>query len=217
MLLRGWPCTYLNVWIHKSSSMENNSCLLACRLYRRSGCVSWSLVILGKRSHETDRVKFWHTYKYGRGVCMSVFNLSERWRLRLSVFTTTDIKRETVRAISTGVCRWDYLEPEPAKCAQEWMCICVCVLTSCSGDSCSMSAWRHLRPGRKWLPITSSEITAQEVKDLNEQLLIQSSTLNTFAPVHTVGLTILSALHFRAHPENQALVSILHCNNVGLI
>lgn len=157
--------------MHKSSSMENNSCLLACRLYRLSGCVSW-LVIMGKRSHEMDRVKFWHTNKYGRGVCMSVSNPSKRWRVRLSIFTNTprdllgvtDIKRKTVWPISTWVCRRDYIctrKPEPGKHAEEWL------LTSCSGDSCSMSAWRHLRPGRKWLPITSSEITAQEVKDQN--------------------------------------------------
>lgn len=41
----------------------------------------------------------------------------------------------------------------------------VCLLTSCSGESCSMSTRRHLRPGRKWLIITSSEMTVQEVKD----------------------------------------------------
>lgn len=40
----------------------------------------------------------------------------------------------------------------------------VCFHTSCSGESCSMSVWRHLRPGRKWLTITSSEMTAQDVK-----------------------------------------------------
>lgn len=197
--------------MHKSSSMENNSCLLACRLYRPSGCVSWSLVIVGKRSHEMDRVKFWHTNKYGRGVCMSVSNPSKRWRVRLSIFTNTlgdllgvtDIKRETVWPISTWVCRRDYIctrKPQPAK-HSKWL------LTSCSGDSCSMSAWRHLRPGRKWLPITSSEITAQEVKDQNEKL-IQSSTMNVFVTLRTVGITMLTVYAALSAPSRKPSIDV---------
>ena len=57
------------------------------------------------------------------------------------------------------MCLWNF----PNVC--ERTCVSPCLLTSCSGESCSMSVRRHRRPGRKWLIMTSSEMTAQEVKE----------------------------------------------------
>lgn len=61
-----------------------------------------------------------------------------------------------------------------------WEGMCASRLTSCSGESCSMSARRHLRPGRKWLTITSSEMTAQHVKvGINSRRLLQPESTFT--------------------------------------
>lgn len=116
-----------NVWMHKSSSLENNLCPLAWRLYRLSGCVSWSLVTPGKRSHEMGRMKFWHTNMVE--VCVWVC-LRKRWRARLSIFTNAllDPQRETVRPTSAWVYRRDNIcvrMSESVKHAGEWMHACV--------------------------------------------------------------------------------------------
>lgn len=125
-----------NVWMHKSSSLENNSCPLAWRLYRLSGCVSWSLVTTGKRSHEMGRVKFWHTNKYGGGVRMSV---SEKEVKSQTVYlyqcsarspgsNRLKKKRETVQPTGARVYRRDNIcvrVSESVKHAGEWTHACV--------------------------------------------------------------------------------------------
>lgn len=138
----------IHVSLNQSSSLENKCCLRSwCVDFTDCVKVSWLLVNLRKWSHEMNHVR-----KYTRGVCC-------KWvwyQSRCLRFPGREGQRED--------CPGNY-------CIMYHICAHVhfnaCLLTSCSGESCSMSVRRHLRPGRKWLTITSSEMTVEEVKEEN--------------------------------------------------
>ncbi len=154
---------------------------------------------------------------YMAEMCVWV-SLKERWGVRLSHFTDTlrdprgrNRWKERDRACGRAAIRMRL------KKVNERMS--VCLLTSCSGESCSMSARRHLRPGRKWFTITSSEMTAQEVKDWNEKFIqksLQASWIRFTS--RTVGITMPTRhyLGSSAGSRSQMWVLILSYNDLGI-
>lgn len=122
-----------------------------------SAAVVWSLVTLGKRSRAAERWEY-VTRAHGR-VCDAHSQ-------------TVDLYLTTHGGQGDGLAR-----ERPCVTVRVPRALPVCLtpprpFTSCSGESCSMSPWRHLRPGRKWLTITSSEMTA-EGKSRSWRLLMQ--------------------------------------------